>query len=98
MVQGVIQGIMAGISFIGAGVILPRPQSRLRFGADDGRNRVGDGRARRRMRAWGAMGDVAATLAFSLFVLAGLASLDEVSARGHTLTASRNAEEKVPAK
>ena len=51
VVQGAIQGIMAGISFIGAGVILRDRGSEDRRGPDHGRDRLGDGRARHRLRA-----------------------------------------------
>ena len=51
VVQGVIQGIMAGISFIGAGVILRDPQPQGSDRPDHGRDRVGHGRARHRLRA-----------------------------------------------
>ena len=51
VVQGVIQGIMAGISFIGAGVILRDSAAPGSHRPDHRRDRVGHGRARHRLRA-----------------------------------------------
>ena len=50
VVQGIIQGIMAGISFIGAGVILRDTQAKTVEGLTHGGDRLGDGSAWHRLR------------------------------------------------
>jgi hypothetical protein len=49
VVQGIIQGVMGGIGFIGAGVILAGLPSANRRKPDDGRDGLVDGRARYRV-------------------------------------------------
>ena len=75
VVQGVIQGIMAGISFIGAGVILRDPKAGEVTGLTTAAT-VWVTAALGIACGLGAWVIVAATLALALFVLAGLAGLD----------------------
>jgi putative Mg2+ transporter-C (MgtC) family protein len=97
VVQGVIQGIMAGISFIGAGVILRDHKAGSVSGLTTAAT-VWVTAALGIACGLGAWVIVAATLAFALFVLAGLAGLDEVLARkAASLTASHEAKDKTPA-
>jgi putative Mg2+ transporter-C (MgtC) family protein len=75
VVQGVIQGIMAGISFIGAGVILRNHAAGEVSGLTTAAT-VWVTAALGIACGLGAWVIVAATLALALFVLAGLAGLD----------------------
>jgi putative Mg2+ transporter-C (MgtC) family protein len=75
VVQGVIQGIMAGISFIGAGVIL-RDHAAGEVSGLTTAATVWVTAALGIACGLGAWVIVAATLALALFVLAGLAGLD----------------------
>jgi putative Mg2+ transporter-C (MgtC) family protein len=100
VVQGVIQGIMAGISFIGAGVILRDHKGGSVSGLTTAAT-VWVTAALGIACGLGAWVIVAATLAFALFVLAGLAGLDEVLARKAAgrgaREAGREARDKAPA-
>jgi putative Mg2+ transporter-C (MgtC) family protein len=97
VVQGVIQGIMAGISFIGAGVIMRDQKGGSVSGLTTAAT-VWVTAALGIACGLGAWVIVATTLAFALFVLAGLAGLDEVLARKAAgLTPSRETKDKVPA-
>lgn len=80
VVQGVIQGIMAGISFIGAGVILRDAQKQEVTGLTTAAT-VWVAAALGIACGLGAWFIVGATLLFALFVLAGLAGLDTWLAR-----------------
>jgi len=53
VLQGIIQGIIAGVGFIGAGVILHDEKTQRRPEPDDRRHRLGHRCARRRVRAHG---------------------------------------------
>src|SRR6187455_1835421 len=75
VVQGVIQGIMAGISFIGAGVILRDHKAGEVTGLTTAAT-VWVAAALGIACGLGAWVIVAATLALALFVLAGLAGVD----------------------
>jgi putative Mg2+ transporter-C (MgtC) family protein len=80
VVQGVIQGIMAGISFIGAGVIL-RDADRKEVTGLTTAATVWVTAALGIACGLGAWAIVAATLALTLLVLAGLHSVDKWLAR-----------------
>jgi putative Mg2+ transporter-C (MgtC) family protein len=77
VVQGIIQGIMAGISFIGAGVILRDPSKRVVHGLTTAATvwvtaSIGIGCG---LGAWSAAG---VTLVIALFLLVGLGWLERV--------------------
>ena len=80
VVQGVIQGIMAGISFIGAGVILRDPKAGDVSGLTTAAT-VWVTAALGIACGLGAWAIVAATLALALLVLAGLHGADKWLAR-----------------
>ena len=80
VVQGVIQGIMAGISFIGAGVIL-RDRERKEVSGLTTAATVWVTAALGIACGLGAWFIVGATVALALLVLAGLAGLDAAIAR-----------------
>jgi putative Mg2+ transporter-C (MgtC) family protein len=80
VVQGVIQGVMAGISFIGAGVILRDHRAGEVTGLTTAAT-VWVTAALGIACGLGAWVVVAATLALALFVLAGLAGVDAWLAR-----------------
>jgi putative Mg2+ transporter-C (MgtC) family protein len=83
VVQGVIQGVMAGISFIGAGVILRDHNAREVTGLTTAAT-VWVTAALGIACGLGAWVVVVTTLALSLLVLAGLAGLDAFIARRAT--------------
>jgi len=80
VVQGVIQGVMAGISFIGAGVILRNPKAGEVSGLTTAAT-VWVTAALGVACGLGAWVTVATTLALALLVLAGLAGVDAFIAR-----------------
>ena len=91
VVQGVIQGIMAGISFIGAGVILRNADSKEVSGLTTAAT-VWITAALGIACGLGAWVIVGVTVALALLVLIGLAGLDEAIAR----RAARSGKDKGP--
>ena len=91
VVQGAIQGIMAGISFIGAGVILRDADSKEVSGLTTAAT-VWVTAALGIACGLGAWIIVGVTVTLALLVLAGLAGLDEAIAR----RAARNSKDKEP--
>jgi putative Mg2+ transporter-C (MgtC) family protein len=80
VVQGVIQGVMAGISFIGAGVILRNPSARTVEGLTTAAT-VWVTAALGIACGLGAWRTVAAALVIALVLLAGLPWLERIVAR-----------------